>query len=142
LAKKVRFLPQEADKDSSCLEPPLQTSTIGKEEGRVVHVEETMQPNRHFEKMSVVVTDNFWVSVVVMYDPEVMTPVIVMRATGRYAAAVAMLWKTHRVVVHCDPELAWSLFREVGLGEEVPESFWGPPVLIFTYIHRNSKAPQ
>jgi flagellar biosynthetic protein FlhB len=86
----------------------------------------------------VVVTNPTHYAVALRYDGSKPAPEVVARGVDHVAAAIRSVAEAHGVPLLSNPPLARALYREVDLGETIPEQFFAAVAEVLAFVYRTS----
>jgi flagellar biosynthetic protein FlhB len=87
----------------------------------------------------VVVTNPTHYAVALRYDGSKPAPEVVAKGRGHVAVAIRRLAEEHGVPVLRNAPLARALYREVDLGQLIPEAFFGAVAEVLAYVYRTAR---
>ncbi len=86
----------------------------------------------------VVVTNPTHYAIALRYDGDKPAPEIVARGADLVAQAIREVAEEHGVPVVSDPPLARALYRDVEIGQEIPERFFQAVAEVLAFVYRTS----
>ena len=91
-------------------------------------------------KADVVITNPVHLAVALQYKPgEMNAPKVVAKGAGVLAERIKKIAMEHGIEIVEDPPLARALYRNVEVGEEIPESLYKAVAEILAYVYRKKR---
>ncbi len=88
-------------------------------------------------KADVVITNPTHLAVALAYEPERMgAPRVLAKGRGKVAERIREIAREHRIPIRENKPLARSLFRQVKIGDEIPEELYEAVAVILAEIYR------
>ncbi|MEZ5101922.1 MAG: flagellar biosynthesis protein FlhB [Thermoleophilia bacterium] len=87
----------------------------------------------------VVVTNPTHFAVALRYDGKVPAPEVVAKGQDHVAAAIRRVAEEHGVPILSNPPLARALYREVELGQMIPEAFYSAVAEVLAFVYRTAR---
>lgn len=87
----------------------------------------------------VVVTNPTHFAVALRYDGKVPAPEVVAKGQDHIAAAIRRVAEEHGVPILSNPPLARALYREVELGQMIPEAFYSAVAEVLAFVYRTAR---
>jgi flagellar biosynthetic protein FlhB len=86
----------------------------------------------------VVVTNPTHYAVALRYDGKTPAPQVVARGVDHVAAAIRAVAEEHGVPLVANPPLARALYRDVDLGQQIPDTFFQAVAEVLAFVYRTS----
>ena len=91
-------------------------------------------------KADVVITNPVHLAVALQYDSRTMrAPKVVAKGAGYLAERIKKIAREHGIMIIENPPLARTLYKNVEVGEEIPESLYKAVAEILAYVYRVKK---
>ncbi|MBC7331001.1 MAG: flagellar biosynthesis protein FlhB [Synergistetes bacterium] len=88
-------------------------------------------------KAQVVITNPVMVAVALRYEPEIMNaPVVVAKGERLVAQRIREIAEKHGIPIVEDKALAWTLYRTVDIGDEIPPELYKAVAEVLAFVYR------
>ncbi|MCS7234211.1 MAG: flagellar biosynthesis protein FlhB [Synergistetes bacterium] len=91
-------------------------------------------------KAQVVITNPVMVAVALRYDPEIMNaPIVVAKGERLIAERIKRIAEEHGIPIVEDKALAWTLYKTVDVGDEIPPELYKAVAEVLAFVYRLGK---
>lgn len=88
-------------------------------------------------KAQVVITNPVMVAVALRYDPDVMNaPIVVAKGERLIAQRIRKIAEEHGIPIVEDKALAWTLYKTVDVGDEIPPELYKAVAEVLAFVYR------
>jgi flagellar biosynthetic protein FlhB len=89
-------------------------------------------------KADVIVTNPEHISIAIKYDEDMHAPKVIAKGADHLAMRIRQIAMKHGIPIVERKPLARALYKEIGVGQEVPPAFYTAVAEVLAYVYRLS----